>query len=342
MSAQIHDIRLPRASAGLDISYAPEASSDRWLNDHSVLALIRFGTHTEISSEDPRQITIGLPPLGAQRYVEVWRTPLPLIRGHEGDLHYACDGEMLFGSLLTEESGREDLERVACTGYRKILKVTQSLGYPHLIRLWNYFPEINKDAAGLERYRSFCVGRYEAFAASTYETGRLAAASAIGTHAPGVLLYFLAGAEPGIPIENPRQVSAFRYPKIYSPRHPLFSRAMLKRWNSGTHLYISGTASVVGHRTCHENDTAEQLKETARNLEAIISRVNELHTTRIKSPAHLSHVKVYIRRAEDLFHIQSEFDHLFSPALPRAYLLADICRSELLLEIDGFYSEPST
>jgi chorismate lyase/3-hydroxybenzoate synthase len=117
---------------------------------------------------------------------------------------------------------------------------------------------------------------------------------------------------------------------------------MLKRWNSGAHLYISGTASVVGHRTCHEDDTLEQLRETARNLEAIVFRANELHTMGIKSPSQLSHVKVYIRRAEDLFRIQSEFDHLFSPALPRAYLLADICRSGLLLEIDGFYSEPST
>jgi chorismate lyase/3-hydroxybenzoate synthase len=156
-----------------------------------------------------------------------------------------------------------------------------------------------------------------------------------------LLLYFLAASKPGMPIENPRQVSAFRYPKVYAPRHPLFSRAMLKQWDAGTHLYISGTASVVGHRTCHVGDTLEQLRETARNLEAIVSRTHELQPLALKSAAQLSLAKVYVRRAEDLFRIQSEFDRLFSPALPRTYLLADICRSDLLLEIDAFYCEPT-
>ncbi|MDB5922844.1 MAG: hypothetical protein JWN13_1780 [Betaproteobacteria bacterium] len=341
MSAQIQDLGFSRAVPGLDIFYAAESSADRWLSDDSVLALIRFSTRTEVSAEDPRFISIGLPPLGPQRYVEVWRTRLPVIRGHDGDLHYATDGEILFGSLLLEEHGNGALEGAARAGYSKILKVTQDLGFDHLVRLWNYFPGINLEIDALERYRTFCVGRYEAFAASGHLRQRHAAASAIGTHAPGLLLYFLAASKPGMPIENPRQVSAFRYPKVYAPRHPLFSRAMLKQWDAGTHLYISGTASVVGHRTCHVGDTLEQLRETARNLEAIVSRTHELQPLALKSAAQLSLAKVYVRRAEDLFRIQSEFDRLFSPALPRTYLLADICRSDLLLEIDAFYCEPT-
>jgi chorismate lyase/3-hydroxybenzoate synthase len=341
MSARIQDLQFSRSAPGLDISYATETSADRWLRDDSVVALIRFGTRTEISAEDPRQISIGLPPLGPQRYVEVWRTRLPVIRGREHDLYYAMDGEILFGALLITENGDGNLESAARTGYSRILKLTQSLGYNHLVRLWNYFPDINLEVNGLERYRAFCVGRYDAFSGSGYRRQRLAAASAIGTHAPGLLLYFLAASQPGTPIENPRQVSAFRYPKVYSPRHPLFSRAMLKPWNAGTHLYVSGTASVVGHRTCHVGDTLEQLRETARNMEAIVSRANELQPIALRALAQLSHVKIYVRRAEDLFRIQSEFDRVFSPALPRTYLLADICRSDLLLEMDAFYCEPA-
>jgi chorismate lyase/3-hydroxybenzoate synthase len=342
MSAQIQDLQFSRSAPGLDISYAAESSAEHWLRDDSVIALIRFGARTEISADDPRQISIGLPPLGPQRYVEVWRTRLPVIRGREHDLYYAMDGEILFGALVIEENGNGNLESAARAGYTRILKLTQSLGYKHLVRLWNYFPDINLEIDGLERYRAFCVGRYEAFSASGYRRQRLAAASAIGTHAPGLLLYFLAGSEPGTPIENPRQVSAFRYPKVYSPRHPLFSRAMLKRWNAGTHLYVSGTASVVGHRTCHMGDTLEQFRETTRNMEAIVSSLNELQPTALKTLAQLSHVKIYVRRPEDLFRIQSEFDRLFNPGLPRTYLLADICRSDLLLEMDAFYCEHAT
>ena len=195
MSAQIQDLRFSRTVPGLDIFYAAESSADRWLRDDSVLALIRFSTRTEINAEDPRHISIGLPPLGAQRYVEVWRTRLPVIRGHEGDLHYAMDGEILFGSLLLEEHGSGALQQAASAGYSKILKLTHSLGFHHLIRLWNYFPHINLEIDALERYRAFCVGRYEAFTATRYSRQRLAAASAIGTHAPGLLLYFLAGVQ---------------------------------------------------------------------------------------------------------------------------------------------------
>lgn len=341
MSPQEHGLSISNSVAGLDIFYATEASADRWLRDDSVLALIRFGTHTEIKLEDPRQISIGLPPLGPQRFVEVWRTHLPIVRRREGDLCYATDGEILFGSLLVEESTGGDLTQAAREGYSKILGLVERLGYRHLVRLWNYFPDINLEVEALERYRAFCVGRYEALAASGYEKHRLAAASAIGTHAPGLLLYFVAGRHAGTPIENPRQVSAFRYPKRYSPRHPLFSRAMLKRWNAGTHLYISGTASVVGHRTCHAGDILEQLRETARNIGAIVSKANELQPIGLTSPGQLSLAKIYLRRAEDLFRVQAEIDRLFSPAMPRTYLLADICRTGLLLEIDAFYSEPA-
>ena len=105
MSAQIQDLRFSRAVPGLDIFYAAESSADRWLRDDSVLALIRFSTRTEVSAEDPRHISIGLPPLGPQRYVEVWRTRLPVIRGYDGDLHYAMDGEILF-----------DLDEQFCVG----------------------------------------------------------------------------------------------------------------------------------------------------------------------------------------------------------------------------------
>ena len=341
MSAQEQDLHAPSETSGLDIFYAAESSAERWLRDESVLALIRFGMRTALGADDPREISIGLPPLGAPRVVEVWRTHLPIIRGREGDLRYAMDGEILFGSVLLEESSSGDLAALARMAYTKIVGLTERLGYRELVRLWNYFPDINEEIDGLERYRAFCVGRYEALVAARHGEHRLAAASAIGTRAPGVLIYFLAAGEPGVAIENPRQVSAYRYPKRYSPRHPLFSRAMLKRWSAADHLYISGTASVVGHVTCHEGDTLEQLRETHRNIEAIISRANELHPLALKKPSQLSHAKIYLRRAEDIFRVQPEMDRLFSPAIPRTYLHADICRRALLLEIDAFYAEPT-
>ncbi|HSF48455.1 MAG TPA: hypothetical protein VLA73_08845 [Burkholderiales bacterium] len=338
MRSLARELPLPRRNSGFDVFYAPEPSAARWLRDESVLAVIRFGARTE--ARDPRDISIALPPLGARRIVEVWHSPSPIGLGREGEIHYATNGEIVFGHLLLEDDAQ--MAATAKHAYSQVLNLIQQLEYPHLLRLWNYFPGINLEADGLERYRAFCVGRFEAFRArgSGDPDHRLSAASAIGTRGAGFLLYFVAGREPGTPVENPRQVCAYHYPNYYAPRSPLFSRATLKRWNGATHLYISGTASIVGHRTYHVGDTLEQLRETTRNLSAVVSAANELHPLACKSPAQLSHLKIYLRQAEDFAQVEAEVDRLFGEAIPKAYLAGDVCRRELLLEIDAFYSEP--
>ncbi len=65
-------------------------------------------------------------------------------------------------------------------------------------------------------------------------------------------VYWLAGNEPGRALENPRQMSAFHYPRQYGPSAPTFSRAM----QVGGGLLISGTASVRGHASHHPQDLA--------------------------------------------------------------------------------------
>lgn len=318
--------------------YASADSADRWLGDDALVALLRFGSSTQVSTADCRDISIALPQLGPEDLIEVWRAATPVTRGRDGDLCYAINGEILFGHLLLDESATGGLASAARAGYREMLRAVEASGYPHLIRVWNYFPAINVEADGLERYRAFCVGRHDAFAAVGFESQRLAAASAIGTRAPGLLLFFVAAKAPGTPIESPRQVSAYHYPAQYGPRSPLFSRALVKQWEVGTQLYISGTASVVGHRTVHEGDAVAQLEETGRNIEALITRANEVHPLALKSPRELSLLKLYLRRPDDIV-LDSDVQRLFGPLLPRLYLHADICRSGLLLEIDALYSD---
>lgn len=318
--------------------YAPAAHAERWLADDRVIALFRFRDRTAVSAEDPREISIALPPLGPEDLVEVWRTPEPCKRGRAGDLFHATDGEMLFGHLLIDESGAGGIASAARAAYGHVLRTIQALGYPSLVRIWNYFPEINVETDGLERYRAFCVGRHDALTAAGLDDERLAAASAIGTHAPGLLIYFIAAKDPPNPVENPRQVSAYRYPPQYGPRSPLFSRAAVKRWTAGTHFYISGTASVVGHRTCHEGDHLEQLRETFRNIEALIGHARAAESLRIDSPRELKQLKIYVREPPHA-ELEDEVARLFGESMSRVYLLADICRAGLLLEIDGFYSE---
>ena len=81
-------------------------------------------------------------------------------------------------------------------------------------------------------------------------------------------MYCLSARQPGSPLENPRQVSAWRYPRQYGPQAPSFARGMLAAPGSSLPLLLSGTASVVGHATLHGEDTLRQLEETFANLDA--------------------------------------------------------------------------
>ena len=194
--------------------------------------------------------------------------------GRVSGVSYASNGEVLFLQLRSEEYAPDALQPLTAIAYRRLFAVARAQGYPHFLRIWNYLPDINQECGGLERYRAFCAGRRQVLDAALAEVEtRLPAASALGFPASGLhagdnsaegglRLYALAGRAVGEQIENPRQISAFHYPPEYGPRSPSFSRAVLKHWGGGRyHLYISGTASVVGHASQH-SELMAQLDET--------------------------------------------------------------------------------
>lgn len=172
-----------------------------------------------------------------------------------------------FGSVVAED-GRP-IEEMAHDVYSRIIRETREAGHPYFLRLWNYVGRINALDEGRERYQLFCAGRHDAFIAAGYHhDDDLPAASAVGMQDGGLITYYLAAREPGVQLENPRQVAAYAYPLRYGPKSPSFSRATV--WN-GT-VFVSGTSSVVGHATVHAGDVEAQLEETLRNIEAVLGQ----------------------------------------------------------------------
>ena len=175
-----------------------------------------------------------------------------------------------------------------------------AVGYRHLLRVWNYVPQINFDANGTERYWQFNSGRREALIALGRDvTGSVPAACALGSVADSPLtIYFLASRALPTLFENPRQISAFDYPPQYGPS-PVFSRASMLREVSGTTLFVAGTASIVGHQTLHPGDVAAQTQETLANIDGLLAEVNRSAATARFSLGELS-TKLYIRNPGDL------------------------------------------
>jgi chorismate lyase / 3-hydroxybenzoate synthase len=272
---------------------------------------------------------------------EVWRCGQPAESGQRDRVRFRRSEHLLFGCIAVPESGALELHAATVGVYREIYATLDALGYPHLLRIWNYLPDINLDSHGGERYRQFNTARQAALrAAGKPLTGAVPAASALGA-SPGspLLVYFLAGRDAPVYIENPRQVSAYRYPLQYGPHSPVFSRATLLRQPGSLTLFISGTASIVGHRSIHVGDTAAQTRETLANIEALLEEAN-----RADHRAHFTLgslvLKVYVRRPADLPVIRAQLAARLGSSQPVIYLQADICRQDLLVEIEATGMRP--
>ena len=304
-------------------------------------ALCEFRFAAAPADRDPRRIVVNLPTLSGADDGDLWLSRLPVSHGWDGDIGYSENGEVLIMQLRLDEPALADMEQAVYQAYVRIGAFLAARGYPELWRVWHYLGEINAGEGDAERYRQFCVGRYRAVADSPDFESRLPAATAIGTRGGGLSLIVLAGKRPGQQVENPRQVSAFRYPRPYGLRSPSFSRATLLPWADGSRLLVSGTASIVGHATAFAGDPAAQLRQTAANLQALLAhavhtRLPGREAREFKADSYI----VYLRRAEDLPRVRAELDELFGDA-PQRVVIGDICRSELLIEVEAAYRLPA-
>jgi chorismate lyase / 3-hydroxybenzoate synthase len=292
---------------------------------------------------------------GAENLCEVWRVAgvpdLQLENGslQQGRAHYRFCKELLFGSVSIEEEsfdeqiapqGRPDgaaaLSQATLLAYREIFDVLKATGHRHLIRIWNYLPEINRETGGDERYRHFNSARQWAFRNSGRPTvGAMPAASAVGSPAGSpISIYFLAAREPPLMIENPRQTSAYYYPPKFGKHSPSFSRACVLSESAGTNLFVSGTASIVGFETIHHGDVAAQTRETIANIDALLDEANRVVGQDRYSLDGLR-FKVYVRQPGDLRAVESALSASLRSSAPIVYLQADVCREDLLVEIEA-------
>jgi chorismate lyase/3-hydroxybenzoate synthase len=304
-------------------------------------ALFEFRFAAAPADGDPRRVAVNLPILAGDPGGELWLSRQPVRHGWEGDIGWADNGEMLMMQLRVEEPALADMEQAVCRAYLRIAAFLSARGYPELWRVWHYLGEINEGEGDTERYRRFCVGRYRAVADHAGFESHLPAATAIGTRGGGLQLIVLAGKRAGGQVENPRQVSAFRYPRPYGLRSPSFSRATLLPWAESPHLLVSGTASIVGHATAFAGDVEAQLRQTAANLQALLAHAvhTRLPGREPREFAAESYI-VYLRLPEDLPRVAAALDELFGDA-PRRVVIGDICRRELLIEVEAAYRLPA-
>ena len=274
---------------------------------------------------------------------ELWRLDALCQSGTFEAINYRRAGPVLFGVIELDEAdfaaAAVPLQAATEAAYRQIFRLLEREGLPHLWRTWNYLAEINRESHGLERYRQFNIGRQDAFIAyQRLATGNVPAACAIGLAGGPLSIAFMAGAQAAQAVENPRQVSAYNYPADYGPRSPTFSRAALVYLPGQEIFFISGTASIVGHQTVCPGDAVGQARESLANVAAVLAAANALSRGLAYVLEYLSY-RVYIRHAADYPAIREVLLARLGTTADVVYLQADICRADLLVEIEAMASQ---
>jgi enamine deaminase RidA (YjgF/YER057c/UK114 family) len=223
--------------------------------------------------------------------------------------------------------------------------------FDQVIRTWLRLGGIVDDEGPTQRYKELNRARDDFYKDIPFLAGRLPesrggpaypASTGIGTKGRGIMMSAIALATErndiiAMPLENPRQTSAYDYAASYSPRSPKFSRAMALSCGASTTIFISGTASITNSETRHVGDVVAQTHETLNNIEVLISEENlrrhglpGLGT----SLEGLGLARIYIKRKEDYAKTRAVCEKRLGE-LPTIYAVADVCRPELLVEIEG-------
>jgi enamine deaminase RidA (YjgF/YER057c/UK114 family) len=228
----------------------------------------------------------------------------------------------------------------------------EGVGFERIIRTWFYLGDIVGPEGDTQRYKELNRARAAFFEGVSFLTDCLPpslrnvpafpASTGIGADDRSVMLSCIALVTDrpdivAVPLENPRQVPAFDYGAVYSPQSPKFARAMALSCGDFATIFISGTASITNSESRHIGDAAAQAGETLDNIEALISESN---LARHGLPGlgttldNLGLVRVYIKRQED-YEATRAVCRARIGDLPTVYVIADVCRPELLVEIEG-------
>ncbi|GEM_PF-31038 len=250
----------------------------------------------------------------------------------------------------TPEPGIEAASREGFGSLRKLLR-REEMSFSNIVRQWNYIGGIlsHTEKEKRQHYQIFNDIRARYYGADRFECG-FPAATGIGQNSRGVIIDCIAvrgnGSGDIVALGNPGQVDAHRYsqdvlvggkpPGSDGKVPPQFERGkILWRRNRGM-IYVSGTASIVGEKTVGKGDVIRQTRTTIANITRLVSPGNLTApgAAAIPVPGDPAGFRVYVKHEEDIPCVKAVCRDSWGDA-PMLFVQADICRRDLLVEIEG-------
>jgi enamine deaminase RidA (YjgF/YER057c/UK114 family) len=254
-------------------------------------------------------------------------------------LRNAGHSELITGGIIPDDISKSTYEQ-AKNIFKGIDKLLKSNNFEpcDIYRQWNYIQGITILNDGSQNYQEFNDARSIFYNSSQWSNG-YPAATGIGADAGGVMveLFAVKNIDINKPIDNPMQVAAHNYSQrvldgkavegLDQRTTPKFERARLLKDT----IYISGTAAIEGENSVASCNAAEQTAKTMEIMNRLISKDN---IPAMNNGAAYDLLRVYVKRKEDVETV-TEFMEQHYPTVAKHYLIADVCRPELLVEIEG-------
>jgi len=300
----------------------------------------------EFAPHVPPTAVVAQPPEGAAVALEaaVLRgiaDGVRIVRDGRSTLVTAGEVRQVHGVGCSLDGAGDDAAAQAEEAFRAVEEVLgrEGLHFGHVVRQWGYIEGVLRvrSAGGRDRqgYQAYNDVRSKVYGRCEFPFG-YPAASGIGQAAGGVVIEFIAvGEAPDVrvvPLSNPKQVVAHRYSDgvligaaldVARARcAPKFERAKFVARGADRTIFVSGTAAIIGEESVHPGDLAAQTRTTIENITELIRGER------------LSHLRAYVKRAEDIPEVRRICEAAWG-AIPARYVRADVCRDELLVELEG-------
>ena len=250
----------------------------------------------------------------------------------------------------TDAAGVYDRSRNAFARMQDALGAA-GFAYEQMCRTWLYLGDIVGPEGDTQRYKELNRARADVYQPLRFFPDRLwqgfrgvayPASTGIGASDRDVTMGCVALATDRTdvtltPLENPVQTPAFDYSARYSAKSPKFCRALAVSTGRDAVTFVSGTASIVASETQHVGDVSGQTRQTLDNIETLISEANlrDHGLPGLGATLHdLALVRAYVKRGDDCAQVAAACQERLGLA-PTVYTLADVCRPELLVELEA-------
>ena len=318
----------------------------------SKMDLINYLIHEKYGKEIPTVSFVAQKPLKGSICIE------SIYLVEDADLSY--ESHLGFTYALVKQENRKSLylsgmkaatsETISSQGNKIFLEIDEILKKEgmkpeSIIRQWNYIPKITEFDKEFQHYQQFNDSRTLFYQKTKWANG-YPAATGIGTQYGPLVIDLIAvqGHDDEFAIKNPRQIDAHVYSEqvllgendlyLKQKSTPKFERAKLIVDQDTSVVFVSGTAAIIGEESLSIDDAAKQTILTFENIESLVDQEN-LDGYKMFEASRIDAMRVYIKNEKDFEKIHNICEERY-PSASFIYLLSDVCRDELLVEIEAF------